>query len=306
MTPPAALPNPESCWERAPALASVDRAEIERRIGPFDGPVTVLAGGLANVNLRIGDRVLRLYRRDPGAAACEAALLARGWTAFRVPKVLQAGDDFLVIEYVELGPVLGTREHGLAVGRALAEIHSVAFESSGLLDASLRIQRPFPDIVSALVVHARSRLRPERCGLSREICAEALQFLDGHSPALRAAAGAAVLLHGDFKPSNLHWTRGGELLVLDWEFAYAGSALSDIGQILRWAPPEAFVNGFAEAYGADGGRLVAGWRRWAAVFDLVNLAGLLAKVDASEAEARRASRVTDVRRRVEETLGLGA
>jgi len=309
MTRPAPLPNPESRWERAPTLVSVDRGEIERRIGPFDGHFAVLPGGLANVNLRIADRVLRLYRREPGAAATEARLLVRGWKNFRVPEVFQTGEDFLVLEYIELGPVLGTREHGAAVGRALAEIHSVAFESSGLFDASLRVRHPFGDVATALAEHARSSLRPDRSGLSPALSTEVVQFLDSQLPALRAVAGVPVLLHGDFKPSNLHWTHRGELLVLDWEFAYAGSALSDIGQILRWAPPEAFVDGFAEAYGANGGRLVADWRRWAAVFDLVNLAGLLANLDASEPDASResrASREREIRRRVEETLGLGA
>jgi hypothetical protein len=51
------LPDPESHWERAPALASVDRAEVERRLGPIDGPLIVLGGGQANVNVRITPRV---------------------------------------------------------------------------------------------------------------------------------------------------------------------------------------------------------------------------------------------------------
>jgi hypothetical protein len=69
-------------------LASVDRAEIERRVGPIDGPLTVLGGGLANVNLRIGDRVVRLYRRDPGAAPREARLLTYGWRVVNLAGLL--------------------------------------------------------------------------------------------------------------------------------------------------------------------------------------------------------------------------
>ncbi|WP_129349479.1 hypothetical protein [Sorangium cellulosum] len=53
-------------------------------------------GGLANVNVRLwADRVLRVYRRDAGAAAKEAGLLVRGWRWFRAPAVLSAGEDFL-------------------------------------------------------------------------------------------------------------------------------------------------------------------------------------------------------------------
>jgi hypothetical protein len=36
------------------------------------------------------------------------------------------------MEHVEKGPVLETAEHGAAVGRALAEVHSVSFESAGI------------------------------------------------------------------------------------------------------------------------------------------------------------------------------
>jgi aminoglycoside phosphotransferase (APT) family kinase protein len=219
-----------------------------------------------------------------------------------VPKVLRTGDDFLVLEYVENHPVLGTGEHGAAVGRALAEIHSVTFERAGWLDASLRVERPFPDLVIALIDHARSLLTPERCGLLAALCAEVTQALEHRITALRTAAGPAVLLHGDFKPSNLHWTSRNELLVLDWEFAYAGSALSDIGQILRWRPPEVFVNAFAENYFANGGQLVAEWRRWAATFDLINLAGLLANTTQRGQDTSLTPRVNDVQRRIEETL----
>ena len=135
------------------------------------------------------------------------------------------------------------------------------------------------------------------------LCAEVTLALETSVPALRAAAGAPVLLHGDFKPSNLHWTSRDELLVLDWEFAYAGSNLSDIGQILRWRPPDAFVQGFAESYSANGGHLVADWCRWAATFDLVNLAGLLANTIQQGQDASLTALVTDdVQRRIEETL----
>jgi hypothetical protein len=90
--------------------------------------------------------------------------------------------------------------------------------------------------------------------------------------------------------------------VLDWEFAYAGSVLSDIGQILRWSPPEVFIDAFAETYSANGGHLVEDWRRSAATFDLVNLAGLLVNTHQSGKDVNRATGAHDVQRRVEETL----
>jgi hypothetical protein len=290
------LPDPESLWKRAPALASVHRSEVERRVGTTDGPIVLLPGGHANVNLKLGDRVLRIFRRDPQAASREARLLAYGWKSFRVPRVFRQGPDFLLLEYVPHAPVPGTERHGSIVGCALAEIHQgVAYLSSGFLDARLDVQQPFPDLVTTLVSYARAQLL-DSSALPIGLREQVTRALEARIPGLRAAAGAPVLLHADFKPSNLHWTMDDQLLVLDWEFAYAGAALSDIGQLLRWRPPEGFIEGFADGYGRHGGRLIADWRRWASMFDLVNLAGLLANGEPNPA------RVADIRRRLEETL----
>ncbi len=91
--------------------------------------------------------------------------------------------------------------------------------------------------------------------------------------------------------------------MLDWELAYAGAALSDIGQLLRWDPPAPFVDAFALAYRAAGGHLVEEWQRWAAAFDLVNLAGLLANL-VEPADRLPTARVRDIARRVEQTLSI--
>lgn len=93
MNPSAPLPNPERAWSaREPR---VDREELERCLGaPLAEPFEVLGGGLANLNVRSGEHVIRLYRRDRTVARREAALLRRAWQSFRVPRVLREGADF--------------------------------------------------------------------------------------------------------------------------------------------------------------------------------------------------------------------
>jgi Phosphotransferase enzyme family len=292
------LPNPERDWARATELRSVQPAEIERRIGPFTGRTELLSGGLANANVRIGaDRVLRLYRRDPRIVRKEEALLRRPWKSFHVPEVLAAGDDFLVLEYVPHGPVKGSAAHGAAVGRALAEIHGVAFERAGFLDSSSTVDQPFPDLVRALRDHAASLLREPTCKLPPELCPRVLATIGAHEAELRERAAGPVLLHADFKASNLHWAANEELLVLDWEFAYSGARLSDVGQLLRWSPPPVFVAAFEGEYRAHGGVLPEDWRRWALLFDVFNLLGLVSQTAVCE------RRIADVTRRIEETVG---
>lgn len=297
---PAKLANPEELWERPTSTQVVTREELERCLGaPVDEPWTVLAGGLANTNVKIGDKVVRIYRRTPRAAALEAALLKRGWRTFRVPELLAAGDGSLVLEYVAHRALTGSPEHGAAVGRALAEVHtSLRFDESGELDASLFVREPFGELVAALLTYLRREL--EVTALAPALRERTREAIERVAPTLRDVAGPPVLLHADFKVSNLHWATDNRLLILDWEFAYAGSALSDIGQLLRWSPPSGFIGAFAHAYRAGGGMLLEGWERWAAAFDVVNLVGLLANQRSAGASAR----IADVSRRLEITLAM--
>jgi hypothetical protein len=294
------LRNPERDWERPAETVRIDRAEVEHRIGPCAGEPEVLSGGLANANVRLGDgRILRIYRREPAALAREAALLARGWRSFVVPRLLARGPDFLLLEEVAYAPLADGARDGAALGRALAEIHATGYERAGLLGADFTVAEPFPDWFQALRDYALScaaapagdRALGERVG----------RFLAAHAAEYVRNGGRPVLLHGDFKVSNLFWARAaGAPLVLDWEFAYAGPPLMDVGQLFRWEPSDAFAAAFAAAYRADGGQLPDGdWRRAAAAFDLVNLCGLL------ERAAPGSRRAADVRRRIEGTLAAG-
>ncbi len=288
----AVLFNPENAWERPERTLSVDRGEIARRIGEVDEPPEVLGGGQANINVRIGDRVLRVYRREPAAAAREAALLARPWRCFRVPELLAAGVDFALLRYVAHRPLEDRGEHGAAAGRALAEIHRIDMPGAGFLGPALELVEPMDDFIAALIAHAEAAAADTPWEPLGAAVAGALRR---HEGALRQVIGAPVLLHGDFKLSNLHRAED-ELLVLDWEFAYAGPRLMDVGQLVRWPLPASFVDAFAGAYREAGGVLPEDWPRWAAALDLANLMGLLAGADT---ESRRAR---DVRRRIQDTL----
>lgn len=265
------LNDPESDWPDGDA-DDVTHGEIVDRIGPLEEPYTTLSEGRANANIRIGsDRLLRIYRRDPAMLAKEAELLSRSWQNLRVPEVFERGPDFLDIEYVEHGPLEACPAHGEAVGRALAEIHENTFAQPGSLapDGST-IKEPFEGFTEATRAHLTSL-----SDVPEDIQTPVTARLDAHRDHLNALADSPVLLHGDFKLSNLHWPSEPRPLVLDWEFAWVGPALADVGQLLRWEPPETFRASFADAYRASGGRLPTDWRRSSALLDLVNLVGLL-------------------------------
>ncbi len=294
---PTPFPNPESAWDPPSHSLAVDRVEVERRLGPTSEPLEVLSGGRANINVRIGSsQVLRIYRRDGAACEKEQALLGRDWRSFAVPAVRGSGDDFLLLEYVPHGRLGSGAEHGSVVGRALSEIHQTRYPQPGFLGTGLTVPDPFPDVVEALASHALAALDRPGSPMATALRGRLDGFISAERRALERAAGAPVLLHGDFKASNLHWTPGARLLVLDWEFAWAGPALMDIGQLLRWDPPAAFVSAFAESYTRHGGVLCEEWLSLADAFDLFNLASLL---DGAPAGSRRAR---DVERRMTRTL----
>ena len=293
------LRNPERDWMRAPRR-SLDREAVERRIGPTSEDLELLAGGFINSNIRVGrDRVLRIYEgldegaafRDAAVVGKEATLASRRWEAFRTPRVLARGPDFLVFEYVEHTPL--SEAHGAAAGRALAEIHAITFTTIGLLGADLALKRP-DDWKSDFTAreYGHSQLADVASMLDADLVARIAGFLDSDPLAARDAADVPVLTHSDFKASNVHWTPADVPLVLDWEYAWAGSRYVDIGQLMRWHPPETFVRDFAAAYVDAGGVLADDWRRLAETVDLWGLIGLC-----RIPEAR-----SDVIRRIVETI----
>jgi hypothetical protein len=176
------------------------------------------AGWLANINLRVGrDRVLRI-KRDPSTLAKETTLMRRPWRALRTPAVLATGDDFLLLERLELRPLPASA--GEAAGRALAEIHALRYAKTGSLGPDLSLVTPFPgdgDGGFAARGYGHAMLSEAAPYLDPSLAARIAAFLDSNAYAARDGLDVPVLCHCDFKTSNLHVTPEGELVVLDWD-----------------------------------------------------------------------------------------
>lgn len=289
-----ALPNPERAWtsQREPLRI---RELIESRLGSAGTEAQLLDGGHANWNIKVTpDRVLRIYRRDPEALQKEQNLLSRPWRSFRVPEIAESGSDFLLLEWIELRPLQDRAEHGRKVGAAAAEIHGIRFDRPGLLDADLEVVAPLPD-PEAYVVSRLEALGGSWGALEAPILSALAQLPDLGS----MSPVPATLNHGDFKASNLFLGPEDELVVLDWEFAFAGPRLMDLGQLLRWGASEAFRAAFEQAYRSHGGSLPDRWERSASVLDLLNLVGLLRPAEGAS------PRSADIRDRIEATVGRG-
>jgi aminoglycoside phosphotransferase (APT) family kinase protein len=109
---------------------------------------------------------------------------------------------------------------------------------------------------------------------------------------LAASPPRARLVHGDFNGKNLLVDDRGELTaVLDWEYAWSGAPLADIGNLLRFeAGAGDFAVGVASGYAEAGGSLPPGWRELAAGHDLFALVELAARtVDSPVVRQARAA-----------------
>jgi hypothetical protein len=297
-----ALPFAESGWERSVATPADPGRLVADRLARWPTlagrPIAVLGGGLRTLNARVGDdRVLRLALTPETRLRKEAALLRLVRRDVRVPEVIDGDERALLLEYVPHVELPASIEAARAVGRAAAAIHRHRFPTSGPLDDGLRVIDPFPSALDGLRAWGDTALAGPAGRRLGDDAGRIARRWDREDALLRSVCARPCLVHADFKPANVKWLpERREVLVLDWEFAWAGPALFDLGQFLRWGAPEPFVAALAAAYAEAGGDLPDGWRRAAELLDLFNLVGFL------DSEDTRPIRDRDVLARIATTL----
>jgi fructokinase len=272
---------------------------------------TPLTGGYSNSNTRLvttagRSYVLRQYRsaRDAGQAgrkcAIETALARRLRGVAPVAEVVaadpggaQAGEPVLLSRHVP-GVLLrtalaepGERDHAAlsrAAGRALAAIGTIGFGRPGFFaDGTLTPEADgMPGSLAEFVDECLARGQADEALSPAELAG--LRSLAAACTPLADLAGAgSQLVHSDFNPKNLlvaHGPGGWSVTaVLDWEFAFSGSPLHDIGNMLRFGDeiPPAFAAGFTGGFRDAGGSLPPDWREISRALDLYALAELLTR-----------------------------
>ncbi|HEX6799412.1 MAG TPA: phosphotransferase, partial [Ktedonobacterales bacterium] len=301
-------------WSRHSAHLALDAAALERLLRPALGDRVAVAtfeplsGGLANTNYRVTlagreePLVVRVYTRDAAVCATEVAILRLAADSVPVPRLLYAACEaeppYTVsswVEGVKLEEILRTAGAedaygvGYATGATLAAVHTHTFARSGFFGPGLTIAEPLGPIRTACEGYVRGRLGEEhvRARLGAALAERLAALMDQRAVLLDTLPDHAALLHGDYKPQNLLLRRGTNgrwetAAVLDWEFAFAGPPLFDVGQLLRYRatlPPE-YTTGVTEGYSAAGGTLPAEWPRLTRLLDLMNLLGFLARPEA--------------------------
>jgi aminoglycoside phosphotransferase (APT) family kinase protein len=280
------------------------KAAVEELLGSPVDVVEALTGGVRRDTYRVVDDLGARFvlRLDRDGASLEKEIAITHLVGERVPVPAIVGADLagdllgvpLTLSDYAAGESLeemlagagddDARQIGVSVGSILASIGSFSFEEPGFLGPSLRPE-PFDAPLPDLLVSFGARIlgeRGARDALGAPLADGYLRLLEEAAPILEAVQADPWLVHSDFNGKNLVLARefdGSPRVeaVLDWEFAFSGPPLADVGNMLRRQErlPTAFVDGFSAGFQDAGGVLPPGWRSIAAALDALALLDFL-------------------------------
>ncbi|HEY5004557.1 MAG TPA: phosphotransferase [Ktedonobacteraceae bacterium] len=297
-------------WNRRHDFALLDDITLNAMLQPvFPGKRVVeaelLTAGLCNTNykIKVSDLadtfVLRLYIRDRAACQKDYDIFSLVQGRVPVPELLYVDRDgsryntaYAVMKWVDgtlLSDVMATgntadiTECAYAAGTTLAHIGTYNFPQSGFFGPGLSIEHPFDAGNATFLGILEQFLFTENAGqrLGDTLSDQLWGFVKTHAYYLDSVKDAASLVHSDFKGVNIlvrrEQKRWQVAAVLDWEFAFAGSPLTDIANMLRYERllPGKFEDEFIRGYLEEGGQLPHGWKRTCKLLDLLSLCEFL-------------------------------
>lgn len=312
---------PEGTVEKMVQLAYPDKKLISHEL---------ISGGCANLNIKIQlenekhPLILRVYLRDKDAAYREQKLAAllkeiplRSSARQAVPVPLThhigeiEGHHFAITEFM---PGISLRDFLLnntpdaisaimsEVGTILSKITAHEFSEAGFLNKELEV---IPDEFDNVIKFAQNCLNDKTVlsVLDPSVIAEIKKVIAQYAY-LFLTDNEKHLVHGDFDPANIlvdningSWVITG---ILDWEFAFSGSYLWDVANMLRYAHkmPHEFQSSFTEAMEKNGITLPTYWRT---IVHLLNLSSLLDLLKRSDPQ-NHPNRCADIRELIDHIL----
>jgi fructosamine-3-kinase len=203
---------------------------------------------------------------DGPAGMFEEEAAGLGWVAagpLRVPAVIEAGRDYLVLEWLELEG----RPDVAALGRGLAALHRLGAPSFGLARANYLATLPQDNAPEGdwPTFYVERRLR-RLCTVAGLTVDRELDRLRGHAD-LFGPPEPPARLHGDLWWGNVGALDGGVPVVFD-PAVYGGHREIDLAMLALFGElPRALVAAYDEVY-----PLAEGWRDRLALHQLYPLA----------------------------------
>ncbi len=305
-------------WNRRHDFVALDEPTMASMIQPvFPGKqiteVELLTAGLCNTNYKIklagltDAFVLRLYIRDRAACQKDYDIFNLIQTRMPVPELLYIDSDgarydtaYAVMRWVDgtllsdiiaTGRLVDSTDCAYDVGRTLAHIGAYRFPQGGFFGTNLIIEQPFDaGSVPFLSIIEQFLFQGNAGGwLGSALKDQLWQFVMAHAYLLDGVKDHISLVHSDFKGVNIlvhpQQNRWQVAAVLDWEFAFAGSPLIDIANMLRYDRllPSGFEREFLRGYREEGGYLPQRWKQTSKLLDLLSLCEFLNAPDPNSA-----------------------
>lgn len=263
----------------------------------------LIADGCANLNIKIqieGEAkpfLLRIYLRDKEAAEREQSLASLLLPAVPVPHVLKVCDyQNYLLAITEFIPgitlrdlLLSDQPHDVGaimfdVGAMLAKIGTHEFPASGFFDENLRITKQLSQ--QYYLQYAKELLHNKIViELLSDTAVTNIKLLFEKHAHLFPTEHERHLVHADFDPANILVTKTGSGWqisgILDWEFAFSGSVLCDVANMLRYAHemPSIYEEAFLHGLNSNGIELPENWRDTVDLLNLFSLLDCLARSD---------------------------
>lgn len=288
-------------WEKTSTIYSLPQGIIEEMVQlafPNETLISheLIAGGCANLNIKFILKnketpfILRIYLREKEAAYREQKLAVLLKPSIPIPLIYSIGEikglQFAIAEFM---PGISLRDFLLRsapfeiksimfeVGMILSKITTHEFSQAGFFNKDLNII-PHTETDNYLTF-VKECLKHENIlsTLTPETISKIIHLLNKYSH-LFPSMKEKHLVHADFDPANIFINKTNNAwkvsAVLDWEFAFSGSGLTDVANMLRYAhkiSPE-FQNAFLDGL-TNGGIILP--NNWRTTINLLNLESLL-------------------------------
>ena len=310
--PPVPGTPAEARWNRFEPRRSLetDRAyEMLRQAFPpcRINSIAALSGGYRNANFKVQldspamAVVLRVYEHAASLCQKEIDLIKLVAGAIPVPELLFAEPvamadiaPFAIFNFVEgitlrelkqTGDERAIAEAAYSAGEMLAKLGRFTFSKAGWLSAGPAVTAPLlegadplPRFVDLCLDSPNLARRVEP-----DVCSQIHDLVWSWAARLSALDEQKSLVHCDFGMRNLivrpEQGRWKVAALLDWEFAVAGSPLTDVGHFLRYelCGRPLLEPHFSEGFRHGGGKLPPDWRQLARVVDVSALVATLTR-----------------------------
>ena len=292
-------------WERRHDPFHVDVKTAKNLIADYSDAkivdISLLSNGCANTNYKIvldNDEiyVLRIYIRDSDAFYREAALhkLLKGKapipnihytddTCDKIPysfAIMGFADGFLMRDIILQGNLKDIGDCTFSAGICLNKLREIPFSQSGFFNKNIDVS-PFSK-QEAYLSFTQSCLESHtvQSTIGKELTSLLISFIQDNAHYFPEQY-AANLTHADFDPSNILVKKINSCYevsaILDWEFAFSGTYLFDIGLFLRYSHrlPETYEQKFIEGIITKNNPLPPDWKKSSKLLDILSLVSIL-------------------------------